>query len=122
MKTTPEAIRKRMQTDVALKIKTLWGMTFNLPPNDERLSALMLHEALEQVLARKALEEEHAKAAALQMRRKLASQMRALDDNVEVDTSEEARELADTPHLTGDPEWDAIELAETDPSKPPIEW
>lgn len=27
---------------------------------------------------------------------------------------------ADRPHLTGDPEWDALELAETDPTKPPL--
>jgi hypothetical protein len=32
----------------------------------------------------------------------------------------EARAIADTPHLTGDPEFDAIELAETDPSRPPL--
>lgn len=34
---------------------------------------------------------------------------------------DEARAFADTPHLTGDPEWDALELAETDPSKPPLQ-
>ena len=33
-------------------------------------------------------------------------------------TDEEARRLADTPHLTGDPEWDAVELAETNPDRP----
>jgi len=26
--------------------------------------------------------------------------------------------VADVPHLTGDPEWDALELSETDPTKP----
>lgn len=31
-------------------------------------------------------------------------------------TVEEQAELADTPHLTGDPEWDAIEMAEVDPA------
>jgi hypothetical protein len=35
-------------------------------------------------------------------------------------TDAEARALADTPHLTGDPEWDAIELAETDPNRAPL--
>jgi len=33
---------------------------------------------------------------------------------------DEARSIADTPHLTGDPEFDAIELAETDPSRLPL--
>jgi hypothetical protein len=33
---------------------------------------------------------------------------------------DEARKLADMPHLTGDPEWDAVELAETDPSRSPL--
>lgn len=30
------------------------------------------------------------------------------------------KEIADTPHLTGDPEWDELELAETDPSREPL--
>lgn len=29
--------------------------------------------------------------------------------------------IADQPHLTGDPEWDAIEMEETDPTKPPLQ-
>lgn len=33
----------------------------------------------------------------------------------------DAEKIADVPHLTGDPEWDAMELAETDPSKPLLE-
>jgi hypothetical protein len=32
-------------------------------------------------------------------------------------TGLEAEAIADKPHLTGDPEWDAIELEETDPNK-----
>lgn len=45
-----------------------------------------------------------------------------LDDRTgQIRTDDEARALADTPHLTGDPEWDAIELAETSPDKPPLE-
>jgi len=35
-------------------------------------------------------------------------------------TDEAAVSIADTPHLTGDPEWDAIELAETNPTKEPL--
>lgn len=35
-------------------------------------------------------------------------------------TGEAAREVADKPRLTGDPEWDALELDETDPSREPL--
>lgn len=38
-----------------------------------------------------------------------------------VDTSKEAAAFADTPHLTGDPEWDAMELEETGAAPPPAE-
>ncbi len=31
-----------------------------------------------------------------------------------------AKAKADAPHLTGDPEWDALEMAETDPGKEPL--
>jgi hypothetical protein len=34
-------------------------------------------------------------------------------DGKRIVTGEEAAKHADTPHLTGDPEWDAVELAET---------
>jgi hypothetical protein len=37
-----------------------------------------------------------------------------------VNNTEEGRAFADAPHLTGDAEWDALELSETDPSKPPL--
>lgn len=35
-------------------------------------------------------------------------------------TGAEAAEIADQPHLTGDPEWDAVEIAETDPTAEPV--
>lgn len=36
-------------------------------------------------------------------------------------TDSEARKIADTAHLTGDPEWDGIELMELDPANPPLD-
>jgi hypothetical protein len=33
----------------------------------------------------------------------------------------EAESVADKPQLTGDPEWDAVELAETDPMREPFD-
>jgi hypothetical protein len=38
-----------------------------------------------------------------------------------VRTDPAARALADTPRLTGDPEYDRLELEETDPNRAPIE-
>ena len=34
---------------------------------------------------------------------------------------DEAEAVADKPHLTGDPEWDAVELAETDAMREPFD-
>lgn len=40
--------------------------------------------------------------------------------SVSTRTGAPAAEVADKPNLTGDPEWDAIELAETDPTREPV--
>lgn len=34
---------------------------------------------------------------------------------------DEAEKIADKPHLTGNSEWDAVELAETDPMREPFD-
>lgn len=36
-------------------------------------------------------------------------------------TGAEAEAIADKPRLTGDPEWDAVELEETDPNREPLD-
>ena len=41
--------------------------------------------------------------------------------NVRIVTGPEAEKIADKPFLTGDPEWDAVELAETDPNREPFD-
>lgn len=75
-----------------------------------------MREALEWIAAANAVEEianeSRKKREREQARYKLG------DTEVTVRSDEEARKLADTPHLTGDPEWDAIELAATDASRP----
>lgn len=45
---------------------------------------------------------------------------RAVTVDATTRTGAEAQAIADKPHLTGDPEWDALELAETDPTKPAL--
>jgi hypothetical protein len=40
-------------------------------------------------------------------------QQRSRDNSAYLLDDEESRNIADTPYLTGDPEWDAIELQET---------
>lgn len=113
-------MRKRVDSEPILLIQTMWADTFKLPMNDERLMALTPREALTQVLAIEALAQrrEEARKRAMKGRR-----MFDLDEPPtpgETKRDSEAQKLADTPHLTGDPEWDAVELAETDPSKAPL--
>lgn len=95
-------------------VKLMWAEKYSLPPNDERLLSLTLKEAAEQVF-----EQEAFKTYA---RERWRSQNPEFEDwgepEVETHTGEAAKKIADTPHLTGDPEWDAIELAETDPRRP----
>jgi hypothetical protein len=61
----------------------------------------------------------------LENRRKRIEEQRTreLDDDEQKTTryGDDAKALADKPHLTGDPEWDAIELAETDPTRPTLQ-
>jgi hypothetical protein len=74
------------------------------------------------VIALDVLAEERSEAAERHQLRELA--LAGADtghlSKGETRTDDEARSIADRPHLTGDPEWDAIELAATDPSAPPV--
>lgn len=96
----------------------MWSETFKIPPSDPRLLKLTINEALEQVLAIQALElrRREAKERAL---RGLGGKWDQMPPQAEVRRDADAAKLADTPHLTGDPEWDAIELAETAPDRVP---
>lgn len=81
--------------------------TFNLPDSDERFLRLTAREAMEQILLKRAI------SAHLQDLKKAAEAPdEGEDPQREVRTDEEGQQLADTPHLTGDPEFDAIELSE----------
>lgn len=78
-------------------------------------------EALEQVRGVAAIESIRNDRTEAAMRSRLPPEMRdRLPARASVLTDAKSQQLADTPHLTGDPEWDAIELAETDPSKEPL--
>jgi hypothetical protein len=125
-------------------VKFLWAARFKLPPSDERLSRVTAREALEQVHGVAAIEQlaheaqQARKPAAPAAHTKVPQlppmsqpQPRfiggkdlsdVLPQQAEMVTKRgpEAQAIADVPHLTGDPEWDALELAETDPSKPPL--
>ncbi len=118
--TTMQSMRKRLQKDPTLLVKAMWSETFNLPQNDERLLSLTITEAMQQLLARNALVEMRSERAERLVARRDA--IDAADMNrpakSEVRDDAEAQELADKPHLTGDAEWDAMELAATDPSRP----
>jgi hypothetical protein len=102
-----------------LTVRMLWSRTFRVPPTDESCSQVTVREALEFIHASVALAEVTEDARKELAKKRVRSKLG--DTEVEVRTDEEARKLADTPLLTGNPEWDAIELAATDPSRPPIE-
>lgn len=89
-----------------------------------------MREALEQVYALDALDRLRAKGRG-QRAAAAPADLESIDGErlpaavgggrgARVNNSAEAKKFADTPHLTGDPEWDALELSETDPSKPPL--
>ena len=80
--------RPKNEAEMILKLSLLWARTFRLPPNDVRFYSVSLREAVEQIRGMAALEDQHA-----------------------------PKPLGEGPLLTGtDPEWDAMELAEHDPS------
>jgi hypothetical protein len=80
--------------------------------NDPRLLSLTIKDAGEQILELIAFSE---------YRKSLSEKLEDQDSDdgqFKVRTDEEARNIADTPMLTGDPEFDAMELAETAETKP----
>lgn len=77
-----------------------------------------MREAMEMILAARALEE--VTADLVKEREKRTLRYKVGDTDITVRTDEAAQKLADTPRLTGDPEWDAIELAATSLDRPLI--
>lgn len=94
------------------RVQWKWAATFRLPPNDNRLSSLTLREAIEQINAYQAFTEPPGTT-------KLPVQPRKDGLVVKYAEPHEKRPYdgAQGPVLTGDPEWDALELAEWDPAK-----
>ena len=103
--------------DLTRLIKLLWAEKFKLPPNDERLLSLTLREAAEQIFEKQAFAEFMEKRAE---KEEAEAERDPEEPQFKTRTDPEAQKLADTPHLIGDPEWDAVELAETDPTRPPL--
>ena len=101
--------------------------TFNLPQNDPRLLQLSEREAFDQVLlfqAMNSLKRDHE----LEATKEAAENFKHKDEYLgggparrKVVTGEKAVELADKPKLTGDPEWDAIEVEETAEDREPFD-
>ena len=95
----------------------MWSQTYSLPPNDARLLRLSEREALEQIFLRRALVklQTRTKSEAKPGTRLSGPNFESLGRGAEVSVADddEARALADTPVLTGDPEWDAWELDNT---------
>ena len=100
---------------------------FNLPPNDERLCTLTEREALEQILmvhAAKSIKAEWEKEKLDKVKTEIEQMIdptKPMKPVVKTVIGLDAEKIADEPRLTGDPEWDAVELAETNPNKEPID-
>ncbi|MCZ6868115.1 MAG: hypothetical protein O7G84_01265 [Gammaproteobacteria bacterium] len=118
-----------MKEDPELMVAGMWSLTFNLPPNDPRLLQVSAREAMEHMVlfqAAKALETENISAAAKQSETQRHHDNDPYSPNFRPDTKtvvgEEAEKVADKPlPLTGDAEWDEVELAETDPMREPFD-
>jgi hypothetical protein len=70
------------------------------------------------VRAVESLKNEWAKEAIDNLKTRISEPSKPI---VRVVTGEEAQAIADKPHLTGNPEWDRIELEETNPDKEPLD-
>jgi hypothetical protein len=115
---TIEKMKLRLRAEPLLMVTTMWSETFKLPQSDERLLSLTPHEALEQVLALEALASIRNEGAERARKQRDMLDDKPVEIEREVITGAQGEAVADKPHLTGDPEWDEIELLETDPSRP----
>lgn len=116
-----DSLNLTVTADLTKLVKLLWAEKYNLPPNDERLLSLTLREAAEQVFAQNAVREYlREKQERIESHSHVDPYDFSSQPEVKTAKGEKARKLADRPHLTGDPEFDAIELAETDPTRAPL--
>ncbi len=118
-----------MQAEPDLMLQGMWSATFNLPPNDPRLLRLSAREALDQMIlfrAAKSIEADNFAAAVKKDRTQQDSDKDPYSPNFRAKTKTvtgaEAEKIADHQlELTGNAEWDAVELAETDPMREPFD-
>ncbi len=129
MKRTRRQVEEpKTQAEMEQRLRLRLAKMFSLPPNDERFLRLTVREAAEVVTGMEQLEAERLdevdKVFGPRGRRRspivMGEEFSHPDGAQEVRTDEAARALADTPHLTGDAEWDAMELEATDPGLPPL--
>lgn len=107
-----DQLRDRMRKDPKTMLIAAWMKTFNLPPNDERLLRLSEREAAEQVLLAQAWEAEVMDRAKTRQPPALQGDFVGKPD-VTVKRGADAAKVADSAHLTGNAEFDAVELRET---------
>ena len=85
-------------------MKAMWAKLFQAPSNDPRLSSLTPRELAEELSLSMAFTKFLAQASEEDEKR---------EEQPKVRTDPEAQHIADTPILTGDPEYDKWELEET---------
>lgn len=85
--------------------------------------SLTVREAVEQVRGVQVAKDLFGDSSPAESLQKLVPLLRALLKLPQepargyAEDDEDAKSVADDPHLTGDPEFDAVELAETDPTR-----
>ena len=102
-------MRKKTPEGVVLAMKAMWAQMYSLPTNDERLCSLTLRELSEEIALRTAITEYGAERRRETRVEMVVDPYEQAAGGVE-DRSPEAAELADTPVLTGDPEFDRLEM------------
>lgn len=118
-----------MKAEPELMVAGMWSATFNLPPNDPRLLQVSVREALDHLIlhrAAKSIEADNLAAAAKKARTRQGGSDDPYSPNFRPETKtvvgKKAEKVADKPlPMTGNAEWDAVELAETDPMREPFD-
>ena len=115
----------QLQNQPTLMLTAMWVREFKIPPTDPRFLQLSERELLEQVFLIRALESiqsDYVREATNAPTPDPTSDpfSPAYKVKEKVVLGKDAEKLSDQPRLTGDPEWDAVELAETDGLREPI--
>ena len=108
-----ERMKERLEREPNLLLRAAWVTLFRIPPNDDRLLRLSDREIAEHVTLVRAMEVLMAEKT-----KESDNKIPTLPSEPVIVRGPEAEAIADVATLTGDPEFDAIELDAV--KKPPF--